>query len=230
MLKNKPDSKGFTLVEVLVALAVFSGLMMTLFSSFNAFTASSRMIRDYEKKSRDAGPGLDTLVSDLEQVFALQPPRLMETGTEDAQSQEKFRFAAAIDQIDGRAFSRLEFTSLSPVQFRSSPDRPLGITGLVYYVSAHGERMDLHRSDTPIHFPDRDQPSPCTDPVVVKDIESFDLTFIDIEGEGHDRWDSRDEELDYGLPARVGIAITLGRHQGSRKISTQVAIPVRVEK
>lgn len=160
MLKNK-NNQGFTLVEVLVALAVFSGLMLTLFSSFNAFTASSRMIREYENKKLNTGTGLATLVSDLEQLFVLQPPQLMDPETEGAESQEKFKFYADLDTVDGHAFSRLEFAALSPVQFRSIPDRYSGITRLSYFVSAHGERMDLHRADTPVYFPDQEPPGPC---------------------------------------------------------------------
>jgi len=209
-----------------VALAIFSGLMLTLFSSFNAFTASSRMIEQYGERGRAIGPGLNTLISDLEQTFILQPPQFLDPDSADAQDQEKFQFSAGMDQINGKTISHLNFTSLSSVQFHKIPDLPTGITRLAYYVYAHEDRLDLHRSDTPVFLPFYDDPpTPCTDPVLFRDIQGFDLIFFDHEGNEYDHWDSRDEEFDFGLPVRMGITITLGS-PGNRQIKIQVALPV----
>ncbi len=219
--------QGFTLVEVLVALAVFSGLMLTLFSSFNAFTASSRMIDQYTDKSKELGPGLDTLISDLEQIRVLEPPQLLPPDASDADGQEKFDFFAGQDQINGQPFHHMGFASLSPVQFHTIPGLPRGITRLEYYVYDHEDRMDLHRSDTPIFLADEtDRPAPCEDPVLFRDIRGFELSFFDHEGNEHDHWDSRDEEFEFSLPARIGIKITLATTTGEREIITQVALPV----
>jgi len=232
-MNKKMGNAGFTLVEVLVAMIIFSGLMLTLFSSFNAFTASSQMIEQYEERTRELGPGLDTLISDLEQTFVLQPPQFMDPDTDDAKNQKKFQFSAGQDQIEGETFSHLSFTSLSPVQFHNPPGLATGITRLAYYVYAHEDRLDLHRSDRPVFLLDeRDLPTPCADPVLFRDILGFELTFFDHEGDEHDHWDSRDEDFDFGLPALLIITITLGGKTGEREIKTQVSLPVqrRVEK
>ncbi len=227
MMTNKMEIQGFTLVEVLVALAIFSGLMLTLFSSFNAFTASSRMIEQYGEKSRELGPGLNTLISDLEQIFLLQPPQFLAPDTADADAQKKFGFSAGQDHINGAPFSHLAFTSLSPVQFHHIPGLPKGITRLAYYVYAHQDRLDLHRSDTPVFLLNETAPpSPCRDPVLFRDIRRFELTFFDHQGNEHDHWDSRDEAFEFGLPARMGIKITIGSKEDERDILTQVALPI----
>ncbi len=232
-MNEKMGSAGFTLVEVLVAMAIFSGLMLTLFSSFNAFTASSQMIEQYAERNRELGPGLDTLISDLEQTFVLHPPQFMDPDTDDVKTQEKFQFSAGQDQIEGKTFSNLSFASLNPVQFHNPPGLATGITRLAYYVYAHEDRLDLHRSDIPIFLSDeKDTPTPCADPVLFRDILGFELTFFDREGDEHDHWDSRDEDFDFGLPALLCITITLGGKTGEREIKTQVTLPIerRVEK
>lgn len=217
--------QGFTLVEILVALAVFSGLMMTLFSSFNAFTVSSRTIREYEKKIKDTGMGLAIIRSDLEQIFALQPPQFMLPDKEDADSQEKFRFSSVIDQVDGEAFSRLSFASLTPVRFSHRGLAPRGITRLTYYVAAADGRFNLHRSDTPVFLAEKEE-APCADPIVYKNIRGFELIFFDAQGDEYDHWESRDDEFEFQLPSRVSMTITLASDTGERQIGTQIRLPV----
>lgn len=224
MLRNN-NKNGFTLVEVLVALAVFSGLMMTLFSSFNAFTVSSRTIREYEKKSKNTGVGLETMLSDIEQVFILQQPQFMLPDKEDADTQKKYRFSAGLDQIDGHAFSRLSLCSLTPVQFHHPGNYPAGITRLTYYVSANSGRFDLHRSDIPVFLAEKED-TPCADPILFRDIQGFELTFFDLEGNEYDHWDSRADEFDFQLPFSISLTITLAADSGERKISTQIRLPV----
>ena len=224
---NNP--RGFTLVEVLVALAIFSGLMLTLFSSFNAFMSSGEMIR--ERQDNGQGPGLDLMISDLEQVFILQPPRFRNPEKSDAdETRKQFRFIAEQDQAGGRTVSALSFASLTPVQVGSPPGLPGGITRLTYYVHAHGKRLDLHRADRPAFLFDEDrEATPCADPVLARDIQGFDLVFFDGEGDEHETWDTFDEETGFALPSRMDIRITLGREEEKRVITTAIFLPVNRE-
>ncbi len=223
------DSQGFTLVEVLVALAIFSGLMLTLFSAFNAFTTSSRMIRD--RQDHGQIPGLDVMVSDLSQLFVLQPPRFQPGETEEdvVNIQERFRFLAEQDSIKGKTVSTLRFASLSPVRFSrlGEEEPPAGIIRIVYYVYAHEDRLDLHRSDRPAVLTDEEwEAAPCKDPVLARDIRGFDLVFFDTEGEELETWDSFDKEKAYALPSRVDIRITMGTEEAEKEMGASVALMV----
>ena len=222
------SNQGFTLVEVLVALTIFSGLMLTLFSSFDAFSASTQMIRHYEERNRDIGPGLDTMISDLEQIFVLQPPQFLKQDVDESDDQKPFRFLAETDHTGGESFPRLVFASLSPAQFHRPVHIQSGITRLTYYVHAGEDRLDLHRSDMPVILYDEDKaPPPCADPVLFKDIKEFELMFFDREGNEYEAWDSRDEKYAHAFPAQVGITVTLGKSGKGRKISTLVSLPVQ---
>ncbi len=232
-MKNRggTNSRGFTLVEVLVALAIFSGLMLTLFSSFNAFMSSSEMIRDRQDNGQTLGPGLNVMISDLEQVFILQPPQFQNPEKNDAaEEQKQFQFLAEQDQAEGRTVSTISFASLSPVQFALPQGMSPGIARITYYVHAHGERLNLHRADQPAFLFDEEwEADPCKDPVLIRDIQGFDLVFFDIEGEEHEGWDSLDEENGFALPARVDIRITLGKEEDKKEIRATVSLSVNRE-
>ncbi len=218
---------GFTLVEVLVALTIFSCLIFTLFSSFNAFMASSQMIK--ERQGKELVLGMDIIISDLEQIFVLQPPQFQDPNLnkDTAEKQQRFQFLATEDQVEGQPVSILSFASLSSVQFFNSKDMPAGITRLTYYVTAHGNRMDLHRSDHPVPLLDGEaEQRECLDPVLFRDIQEFDLVFFDDEGNEHKAWDSQDEDFKFTLPVQVGIHIIYGKNAGEKKINTRVSIPV----
>ncbi len=225
MRTHKTDIQGFTLVEVLVALAIFSVLMVTLFSSFNAFTAASKRIMEYEQNAVGEGPGMAIIVEDLEQAVVFQPGHPITATVDQDNRRSQFSFLSTPDQTDGRSFSRLTFASMSPVQFRNLPGHPKGITVLTYYLYAHDDRVDLHRSDIPAYIWDVAVPDPCIDPVVFRDVLEFQVTFFDREGNEHDQWDSQDEDYEYTLPVRAVITITLEDGTQNRQRSTQVALP-----
>ncbi len=238
-MKNRgglKQEKGFTLVEVLVAMAIFSAVLFTLFSSFDAFLATSQMIRDRQSPGLGAGTGLKVMESDLEQIFVIQPPQYRKPDQiPDSDKKDRFQFLAQNTSTEGKDFSTLKFTSLTPVQFKNFlPDQALdqtalgsGITRITYYVHAHGERLDLHRADRPVFLTDSDMEiNPCTDPVLFMDIQTFDLKFIDAKGDEHSVWDSEDEDFGYGLPVLVTIRMGLNQDSGKNIIETTLSLPI----
>ena len=178
------------------------------------------------QQSRDLQPALSALAADLMQSFMLDPSLRLDADVDEAEAQEKYGFKAATEQVQGQEMTRLDFASLSPVQFQDTTAHPLGIARLSYIVHPHGERLDLHRLDTPICLYDGSTTeSICTTPVLVKDVHRFELTFFNASGEEYDHWDSMDDEFDHTLPSRVRITLTAGRTQPLKTLSIQVFIP-----
>lgn len=230
-MKNRqlPDSeRGFTLVEVLVAMAIFSLVLLAVFSSFDAFMASSRIIQNRQASGLAAEPGLKVMRADLMQVFATQVPqyRKPDLRGDPDDPQDKFRFYAGQTSAGGKQFSTLSFTSLSPIQFTCPLlGQESGVTRITYYVHAHNDRLDLFRADRPLFLDgDKMKTMPCTDPVLIRDIHSFDLAFHDAEEDEHSDWDSEEESFGYALPARVAIRIRL--KGDTQDMETVVLIPI----
>jgi general secretion pathway protein J len=229
-MKNREvldNEKGFTLVEVLVAMAIFPLVLLTLFSSFDAFMASSRIIKDRQTSGLAAEPGLKIMAADLMQVLAPQVPQYVKPDLrgDSYDRQDRFRFFAGETSAGGKQFSTLSFTSLSPIQLtRPLQGQKPGVTRITYYVHVNDDRLDLHRADRPLFLDgDKMNTMPCTDPVLIRDIHSFDLIYYDAKEE-YTVWDSEDETFEYALPARVTIRI--GLKGDDQDIETSVLIPI----
>ncbi len=224
MTDNRTGHFGFTLVEVLVALAVFSIMILTLFSSFNAFTASSRIIRNHHSGIEEKGIGLKTVISDIEQIFILQPPQFKKAEAISSDEKTAFEFIGLRDTINGVSVSTLSFASLTPVRPSGTNT---GITRVTYYVYDNDGRIDLHRSDRPaVPYTQEAEPDPCVDPILFKNILGFDLVYIDRDGKEWDTWNSMDEEYGHALPAQLDITITIERDGKNKEIKTMIPLSV----
>ena len=213
----KTDLQGFTLIEILVATVIFSVTLLTLFSAFNAFLSSGSLVKKEVTQNDRFVPGLKTMLSDLEQIFVLQPPRYIKP--EFNSQPDPFAFKGTPSDTGGNEFSQLSFTSLNHAGPVAAPGN--GVAKIVYYVNRHEDRFDLLRSERLAPYPE--EPDPCSDPVLFRDITGFKLTYTDTNGDEHDSWDSESKEFDFIFPARVQIKIKL--EENSRSIITAITLP-----
>lgn len=74
---NRPakDNRGFTLVEILIVILIFSVVIATLFSSFKAFLLSSENVKEVVAHSEKITNIFKRINLDFESIFILQPPR-----------------------------------------------------------------------------------------------------------------------------------------------------------
>lgn len=214
----KTDLQGFTLIEILVATLIFSVTLLTLFSAFNAFLSSGSLVKNEVTQNDRFRLGLKTILSDLEQIFVLHPPRYIKP--EFNSQPDSFAFKGTPADDGGNDFSQLSFTSLNHSGLVADPGN--GVAKIVYYVNRHEDRFDLLRSDRLAPYPD--EPDPCSDPVLFKDITGFKLTYTDINGDEHDSWDSESKEFNFIFPAKVQMKIMLGANS-RRSIVTAITLP-----
>ncbi|WP_186441223.1 PulJ/GspJ family protein [Desulfamplus magnetovallimortis] len=73
MKKNK-NKKGFTLLEIMVAILIFGTLMMTIFSSFRSFAVSNQIIKQHIAKSEKGDLISDRITKDLTALRIALPP------------------------------------------------------------------------------------------------------------------------------------------------------------
>ena len=101
---------------------------------------------------------------------------------------------------------------------------PAAITVSISYVHGNGNRYNLHRSDST--FLTDHEPDPCTDPILIRDIRSFSLTFTDRQGKEHATWDSESRLFEYTVPAWITIEIITAAEGDGVPVTTAVSIPV----
>lgn len=112
---GKYGCKGFTLVEVLIAILIFSLIMTVLFSSFKAFVLSSEAVKESVAQNEDIRTVFGRIRMDLEAVYIQQIPRYKKPKFNS--EPDPYRFAGKED-----GFS---FASFAHAGIRKSEKNPL---------------------------------------------------------------------------------------------------------
>ena len=215
---------GFTVVEILVAVVIFSLVMMTLFSSFQAFATSGDHILSTVETNEQARAVFRRIRSDLLALSVLRPPRYQKPTFNSAP--DPFRLAGSQDRVQAQPFSRFEFAALDVLGFTG----PVRIT---YYAREDRQgRINLYRSQQPLaNQADRkpDGTDPCRDPLLARGIAQFSLGFVDVDGNAVTEWDSDSERYGYGLPRIITVRLSLGDNSRPRIFETSLFIPVTRE-
>lgn len=175
-ISNKQGgARGFTLVEILIAIFILSVVMTTVYVSYSSVLKTSRDMEEELAAYKMARTTLDRLVKDLSSLQA---------------SSGAFDFRAAGQTIRRRDFHSLAFWAASHLDFTENQgaERPAAIAYSVRENDTN-DGFSLWRSDTPGGKPDdiRDKDRGF---VICRNIEAFRLTFYDTAGSESDAWDS----------------------------------------
>ncbi|MBW2111687.1 MAG: prepilin-type N-terminal cleavage/methylation domain-containing protein [Deltaproteobacteria bacterium] len=196
-------SKGFTLVEILIAIFIFALIASAIFT---AYTGTLKMMDQTESRADTAemaGIALERISEDLESAYF---PRSVHTpgpaGTED----QEILFAGE---------KKEEEPGAEP-------------TEIVYYATEDDDNLlTLYRSDTPLA---RDRPdSEKGGLLLCQGLSSISFTYYDSEGEAHDTWDPGEGTAKGKLPSRVAISLeftTPADPDTPYRFMTAVAIPM----
>ena len=219
------NRRGFTLIEIVVAIFIFSVLFITLFGSFQTLSSSTdRLARGsvfFEMGSRC----LTRISSDIESAYVSMPP--MYKQPELRETADPYRVEGESEDIDGKTFSRIRFTSLSHYSFDFFQRQ--GVAQIVYYVDRTEDgRYLLRRSDGLYPFGEFEKKS--SDPVVCTDIQEFSITYFGEEGEESEEWNSESDLFDFATPRSVQIDIQIGEEDAQTVFSTRIFIPVYRER
>jgi general secretion pathway protein J len=216
---------GFTLLEILIAIFIFSIVVTTLFVSYNSvFTGAAtidRGITSYET----AKACLDRMIFDLKSVYVSLRPHYTPPGFDDPA--DPYRFTAETVYIKNNDFPRLRFASLAHLSLRRRIEE--GIAEIIYYVQESEDRgYVLRRADSLYPFlPFEEKKS---DPVLCEGIQSLVFKFYDQEGTEYELWDSDAEDFGFSTPSSIGIKLELGNAADSELFETRVTPPVQREK
>lgn len=216
---------GFTLLEILLAIFIFSIIMITLFSSFSMVVTSADVI-DKNISANEMGKScLIRMTEDLQSIYVT--PDIRYSKPEFNSEPDPYRVVGEVVSTQGKDLPRFRFTSSAHIPL--GKEISSGIAELVYYISeTEDNRFLLRRSDR-IHFNDPVE-TEGTDPVLCEGIKSLKFTYFDKEGTGHESWDSEAAEFKYETPSAVSILLEIGDEAASFVFATRVILPVgRIE-
>ncbi len=220
------NSKGFTLLEILTAIFVFSIITVTVFSSFSAVLSSSNAIAEKSRYYETARACFQIITQDLSSIYLKQYPLYHPPDIDD--TPDLHRLKGESESIGDGDFDRLMFASSNHISFVGNPRK--GIARIVYYVHADdNDTLVLRRSDHLYPYPEFEESA--EDPVLCRNILGLEFSFFDDAGEMHETWDSESEDLGFASPKVIGIKITIGNKENPLTFETKILLPVsRIKK
>ncbi len=220
-------SAGFTLVEVLVAMAVLAFLAMVIYGAFSGMKRSKEGVERLNDRYREGRMAMGRMVRELQSAYVSQHIPIPPT----PQVQKTvFRAQSGVpgDRLDFVAFAhrRLDENARESDQAEYS-----------YFLMPdpdHPEVNDLVRRESPRIDMEPDRGGRID--VLATDVDLFDLAFLDpTTGQWIERWDTTQGTEQVGrLPLQVRITLVLNggqRAQGSSgrkpiRLVTKVVIPI----
>jgi len=196
--------KGFTLLEILIAIFIFASVLSTIFISY---TGTFSIIDQTESRAsihRMARIALERMREDLESAYFISEKGQSKSEEGPLHSTP---FIGKDGEIDGRGADTLDFISRAHLVF-DEEENDTGIAGISYYVRENdkGDGFILYRSDTPEFAK---APEEGTGGLILCDgLFSVDFTYYDGDGEPHDSWDSTEDEFRDRLPLMVAIELS----------------------
>ena len=220
-MNNHPSKKiflkGFTLVEILIAIFILSLVMATVYASYTGTLKNSRQLEEEGNIYKMARASMDRIIKDLS---SLQKS----SGSFDLHAEKK--------NSGNREFHSVSFWSASHLAFgeNESEERPAEIS---YYVREDddGKSFSLLRSDLSGAKPDQTKKAD-SGFIICKNIDTFRLTFYDAAGGESDSWSASSVpgQEKGKAPEAIKIELFLVNPADSEKpykFMTKVFLPVK---
>jgi type II secretion system protein J len=219
MIRNKT---GFTLLEILVAFALFAAIVAMLYPTYIGTFKNMDITESYSATYRMARIAMERLSEDL------QCAGIPGTG-EDSDSDRVVShvFSGKDNDIAGKNADDLEFISYKHIVFNA--DNTAGRGSIKYYLKENTdeEGFTLYRSDRQeLENKSEDEAEGL---ILCEGISSINFSYQDEDGDTHDYWDSSSEPFKGKLPSMVSVElefINKSDPESTIKFVTSVAIPM----
>jgi len=223
--KNEtPDTSfgGFTLLEIMIAIFIFSVVITTIVISYRSLFGATGAIESHIADSEMARDCLERIRTDLRALYAPLPPEYQPSGVNE--DVNPFGFFGESDMSGDMDAQRIGFTSLEHVPKDGGEGQ--GLAQIWYYLQRNDrDTYHLRRSDHLYPFPEFEERA--TDPIVCDHIQSLTMTFIDGEGSPLEAWNSESGDLDFATPRAVHIKLEMGNPDDApRTYESRIYLPV----
>jgi len=218
--EKRSASRGFTLLEILIAIFIFAVVITTVFGSFNFVFGKIGIIEESRTTYEMAKDCLNRMSIDLASAYFRQSPAY-KPPKEDGEL-DPYRLVGKLSDAGGEDFGQLRFTAMAhlPMQQRQRD----GVAEIIYYVTTDrdGSRV-LRRSDRLDFSEPREDLS--GDPILCENVKSLTFTYIDAEDDEKETWDSDSDDVGYATPRAVRIQLEIGSDDIFHTFETTVLFP-----
>ncbi len=197
------NDRGFTLLEILVAMAILGVVLSLIYASF---TKTIAQITESEAEAdiyQMARISMERIREDLQCAL---PPNSAEPSPENRNTPGMVEFLGKNEELDGREADTLLFVSSKHLSVDES-DSYEGPARIAFYVVKNDREqgLTLYRADTPeLETPPEEKTGGL---VLCNQLFSVNLTYFDSEGTAHEEWNSADETYRGKLPVMVVIEL-----------------------
>lgn len=182
---------GFTLLEILLTLAIFSGIMVLLLSAFTGAERTREQLSNRLRDFRQLRLALDRIGTDLSGAFS-------------STAVESTAFSATVDTFSGKPAATLIFSAFLLPDADGSVPSP-GIVKIRYFpkISPDGRFIELHREES--FLPLIENRIPTREVLLAGRLAGFRVLLYDGK-EWRDRWPAEGSGKS-GLPRRVAVIL-----------------------
>ncbi len=193
------DMKGFTLLEVLVSMAILVIIMAALYSAYTTNVEAIQIARQNGEVHQMARIVLDRMTKDLQSaLIQLSVPS------------DKIRLGLVGEdrEVDGRRADRVDFTTVTHLPLtEKGPASDLCEIGYLIEEDSEDKIFVLFRRDDP--SVDEDFTKGGSLQEMARNVLEFNLTYQDSRGEDSDKWNTLEGMPASGLPVLIKVRLVL---------------------
>jgi len=216
-IKINIRDRGFTLIEILIAIFILGLVLATVYASYSGILKTSHQMEEEGNIYKMARTSMDRMIKDLSSLQS---------------SSGSFDFRAEKITLSNREFYSLSFWSAAHLAFGENEGEGYPAT-ISYYVQEDegGDSFSLWRSDIPGAKPSAEQ-NISGGFLVCQNVDSWSLRFYDPTGTELESWDTSLSSAEQKGKAPAAVKIELGLvnlndKEKPYKFMTKVFLPVK---
>ena len=197
---QRKDLRGFTLLEVLVSVAILAIIMAAVYSAYTSNVEAIQIARENGQVQQTARIVLDRMSKDLQSALS-----------EIAVPSEKIRLGliGKTEEREGKRLDRIDFTTLTHLAL-TDQGSGTDLCEVGYSVVEDSEQEDIlllmRRDDG---SPDEDFTEGGNAQEMARNVVEFKITYEDSGGEELDGWNAEESGAASGLPVLIKVRLVL---------------------
>ncbi len=213
------SARGFTLLEIMVAIFIFVVVITTVFGSFRTVFSSADAVGGDVAVFEAARTCLGRMATDLAALQVTHHPRYSVPEFNDPP--DPYRLVGDATDVAGSRFGRLRFASLAHLPLHR--DLRQGVSRIVYYVHPKDDdTLVLRRADHLYPFPEFEESA--DDPILCDNVQALEFGYWMPDAESNESWDSESPDTEHAMPRAIDVRLTIGPPARPQTFTTRIPL------